>query len=397
MKNYCIWYDTIDSIPENVWNHIFSNKILKSYKFFKAMEESHIPNCTHSYLCIYQEEVIVSIIPCFTYRLDLLILTPAFFKSIGRFFRKLYPKFLKIKILGLGSIASTCEQHIGVDSNLDANDIKLVKEIIAEQVECKSRELKCKLVFVKEVPESQLEFTKKLFSNDFYFYYSLPQCVIPIIGNITPYPVGLKRKQIQRFVKLTRRFNEMYYWERVDDFTDYVDVFNKLYFETLIRSSNTFEVLNKNFFLNLNKTFNNQAFMLIAKSLSGEIEAIGLVLEEEDSLIPLYLGLNYDNTTENMKLLHANSIFMAIQEAEKSNKKFIKIGQTSYYPKVLSGALAENLYLGFYSYNRLLDFVIKTFFAKLFPKTSIINNIYKPEVKEMVIEACSKAGMRICN
>lgn len=397
MKNYCIWYDTINSIPENVWNSIFSNNILKSYKFFKVMEESNIPNCTYSYLCIYREEIIVSIIPCFTYKLDLLILTPTFIKSIGGFFRKFYPNFLHAKIFGLGSIASTCEQHIGIASNLDDNDIKFIKEIIVEQVEHKSKELKCKLVFVKEVPESQLEFTKKLFSNDFYFYYSLPQCVIPIISNITPYPVGLKRKQIQRFVKLTRRFNEIYYWERVDDFTDYVDVFNKLYFETLIRSSNIFEVLNKDFFSNLNKTFNNQAFMLIAKNLAGEIEAIGLVLEEEDSLIPLYLGINYDNTTENLKLLHANSIFRAIQEAEKSNKKFIKIGQTSYYPKVMSGALVENLYLGFYSYNRLLDFVIKTFFTKLFPKTPILDNTYKSEVKEMVIEACSKAGMHICN
>ena len=397
MNNYCIWHDTIDSIPENIWNNLFPNKILKSYKFFKVMEESNIPNCTYFYLCIYREDIIVSIIPCFTYRLDLLILAPNFIKSIGRFFRRFYPKFLQAKILGLGSIASTCEQHIGVASNLNDNDIKLIKEIITEQIEYKSRELKCKLVFIKEVPESQLEFTKRLFSNDFYFYSSLPQCIIPIISNITPYPVGLKRKQIQRFVKLTRRFNEMYYWERVDDFTDYIDVFNKLYFETLIRSSNIFEVLNKDFFSNLKKTFNNQSFIHIAKSLAGEIEAIGLVIEEEDSLIPLYLGLNYNNTTENMKLIHANSIFMAIQEAEKSNKKFIKLGQTSYYPKVLSGALDENLYLGFYSYNRLLDIVIKKKFTKLFPKTLVIDNIYKPEVKEIVIEACSKAGMYICN
>lgn len=397
MMNYYIWYNTIDSIPENVWNNIFPDKILKSYKFFKVMEESNIPNCTYCYLCIYQEEIIVSIIPCFTYRLDLLILTPIFIKNIGGFFRKFFPNFLQTKILGLGSIASTCEQHIGVASKLDNNNIKLIKEIITEQVKCKSREFKCKLVLIKEVPESQLEFTKKLFSNDFHFYYSLPQCVIPIISTTTPYPIGLKRKQNQRFVKLTRRFDERYYWERVDDFANYADVFNKLYFETLKRSSNIFEILNKEFFLNLNKAFNNQAFMLIAKNLPGKIEAIGLVLEEEDSLIPLYLGLNYDNTTENMKLLHANSIFRVIQEAEHNNKKFIKIGQTSYYPKVLSGALVENLYLGFYSYNKFLNFIIKTFFANLFPKTSVIDNIYKSTVKEMVVETCSKAGMHVCN
>lgn len=165
----------------------------------------------------------------------------------------------------------------------------------------------------------------------------------------------------------------------------------------MIRSSNIFEVLNKDFFFNLNKVFNTQTFMLMAKNLAGEIEAIGLVLEEKDSLIPLYLGLNYNNTTENMKLLHANSIFKVIQEAEKNNKKFIKIGQTSYYPKVLSGALVENLYLGFYSYNRLLNFAIKVFFKKLFPKTLAIDNIYKSDVKKMVIEACTKAGMHICN
>lgn len=397
MKYNCVWYDTINSIPKDVWDHIFDNKMLKSYKFFKVMEESNIPNCAYYYLCIYRKDRIVSIIPCFTFRLDLLILTPKFIKSLGAFFRKFYSKFLQIKILGLGSIASTCEQHIGIASNLDNNDINFVKEIITEQIECKSRELKCRLVLVKEVPESQLEYTKKLFSTDFYFYNSLPQCVIPIIDCITPYPAGLKRKQNQRFVKLLRRFNERYYWERVDNFADYVDVFHKLYFETLIRSNNIFEVLNKDFFCNLNKAFSNNSFILIAKRFTGEIETIGLVLEEDDSLIPIYLGLNYDNTIENMKLLHANSIFKVIQEAEKNNKKIVKIGQTSYYPKVLSGALVENLYLGFYSYNKFLNFIIKVFFVKLFPKTSVIDNIYKPEVQKEVIEACTKAGMHICN
>lgn len=47
---------------------------------------------------------------------------------------------------------------------------------------------------------------------------------------------------------------------------------------------------------------------------------MGLVIEDETSLIPIYLGLNYENSDKDLKILHTNSMFLAIEEAEKSNK-----------------------------------------------------------------------------
>lgn len=43
-----------------------------------------------------------------------------------------------------------------------------------------------------------------------------------------------------------------------------------------------------------------------------------------------------------------------VEEAEIRHKDYVDLGQTSYYPKVLSGAFVEDIYYGFWSNHYLL-------------------------------------------
>lgn len=391
------WLNSPEEIPKEAWNNIFTHKIMKSYEFFKAMQDSNIPNSSFWYLVIYKNDNIIVIIPCFQYKLDIGVLAPPILKQVICFFRYIYSNFLSIKILGIGSLASTCEQHFGITNGLSEYDLFEVKKIITDQIKKKAKETKNKLVFIKEVPQSQLNEIKELLSKDFYFYHSLPQCIIPIFNETVPYPYALRRKERQRYKTIVAKFNNKYYWEMIDDFTDLIPLFEKLYLQTLNRSKNIFEILNKSFFASIKSYLPDNCHMVAIKNKVGKIESLGLIMEDKDSLIPLYMGINYDNTDQDIKTLHMYSIIKAIEIAEEKGKNYVKIGQTSYYPKILSGALVENLYLGFYSYNAIIQFLIKNLFGELFSPTNVQSNAYKKDLIKAIMKKVSADGFDIIN
>lgn len=392
------WYSSIDEIAKDDWNRIFENSILEGYSFFYAMEKSKLTGASFFYLRIRDAKKTLAIVPCFTYNLQLDILAPVFIKKVAKKMRSIFPHFLQIRIFGVGSLASTCRQHVGLLKGLTIGECDILGKIISQQIKIKAKSLKYKLVFIKEVPSGKLDSIKAILSKDFYFYYSLPNCFLPVLAETTPYPSGLKRKERERYKSLKKKFTEKYRWELISDFSSITTEFEKKYLDTYNRSKNKFEVLNKRFFDLLNSELGQDSFLLIAKSSDGKNQSIGLVLDEGESLIPLYLGLNYNgNDSEMIKLLHINSLFRVIEEAIERGKSHVILGQTSYYPKVLSGALVEHLYLGFYSYNIFIQFFIKHYLGKLFTPTKVLDNVYKKEIGVRLKLWYSQHGIDICN
>ncbi|MDR1707107.1 MAG: hypothetical protein LBR46_03800 [Prevotella sp.] len=392
-----LWNSTIDTISTSEWEEVFEKKIVKSPLFFKASELATIPDTSFLYLKITRENKVFAIIPCFTYNLSLDILAPTLIKRILKFLRLFFPKLLRIRIFGIGSLASTCCQHIGIRKNISEDDFNLLSNIITNEIKSKAKKLKHRILFLKEVPANKLEEIAKVFKNEFHFYYSLPNCYIPTLRDFSPYPLALKRKERQRIRNMKEKFNKSYRWDLIQDFSEVADIFEKLYLETLGRSKNKFEILNKEYFFALNNLFRDSSFFLAAKNKCDQIEAIGIVLEDTESLTPLYLGLNHMNRVDDIKLLHTNSLLRVVEEAELRGKSYIALGQTSYYSKVLSGAVVEKLYLGFYSYNIFIQFIIKTFFGRLFLDTKVLNNIYSKAYFDKVKEWSSDRGIEICN
>lgn len=392
------WYSTIDMISEKEWHLVFNNSITKSYDFFKASEKANLPKASFLYLKITKNKETCAIIPCFTYTLDLAILAPRILKRTVRKVRYFYKNFMQIKIFGVGSLPSSCNQHIGVKDGLSEQSYKDLGNFICKQIKIKSTLSKHRTIFIKEIPQNEFEYIKETFFKGFSFCNSLPNCFIPILKTLEiPYPNALKRKERNRIKKMKLKFEEQYTWELINEFTEVADVFGKFYFETLERSKNKFETLNNEYFSLLNKFFHSHSFFLAAKRKSGHYEAIGIVLEDEKSLVPLYLGINHDNKVETIKMLHSNSIIRVVEEAELREKEYVVLGQTSYYSKVLSGAVVEKVFLGLYSSNILLNFAIKIFGKQLFSETKVLENIYKNDSFYALNEWCLNIGIQICN
>ena len=86
-----------------------------------------------------------------------------------------------------------------------------------------------------------------------------------------------------------------------------------------------------------------------------------------------------------------------IEEAEKRGKELVMLGQTSYYSKALCGALVQRLYLGFYSYNAIIQYCIRHFFGKLFTSATLTSNTYRAEVEKSIRDKMTHCNYIIDN
>ncbi|MFT0573950.1 hypothetical protein [Bacteroides thetaiotaomicron] len=120
-----------------------------------------------------------------------------------------------------------------------------------------------------------------------------------------------------------------------------------------------------------------------------------IVLEENDRLLPLYLGIKYGD--DNTKILYLNTIFRTVEEAEIRRKELLDFGQTSYYPKVMSGALVENIYYGFWSNKFFLKRMIRHLFKKIFLPPLVPENVYLEQYKEKAYRLLENKGFILLN
>lgn len=374
------WCTSIDDINTDDWIKIYGNDIIKNKNFFKANENAHFEGVEFYYLQVFREDSIVAIVPCFSYCIDIFnIASSPIVRKWLLWIRYFYPSFFKLKAFVTGSYAATCEHFIEYIPTLKAHEIIEVSKIIGNEIKKQCNETKSTFVFIKDVRERALTSVRRILKDDYLFFVSFPTTAIPIIKDL-PYPSGLKKKNRKRYRMYQKNFDDSFHWNIIMDFSGKkAQEFYTLYKAVLDKAKNKFEFLNTKFFDNISSLLEEQSFILEAKDkVSGEIRVMELVLEHEDKLIPLYLGINYKD--DDTKVLYLNTIFRTVKEAEYRGKAFVDLGQTSYYPKVMSGALVENIYYGFWSGKPVVRWFINHVLDKFFIPPSIPEHVYLEKI-----------------
>lgn len=392
------WEHSVTKIKSTDWEYIFGRSNIKSHRFFQATEEADFEEITYHYLSVSNHETTMAIIPCFTYYLDLTdLLTDRISKYIFRKIRYLNKGFGKFKLLVVGSYPATCEHFIGIDNKQEDCVKERVSILINKELERKRKEQKCSLIMVKDVRTKYLNKINAVLSEDFHFFSSFPTTFFPLEATL-PFPSALnKKKQKRRYYKHKKNFDESYKWETITDFKEHTSTFFELYFNLLCKAKNKFEVLNEQFFKNINTHFPEESYLLIAKDKEGEIQLIELVLKETDRLLPLYLGSAKSEDNDATLTLYLNALFEPIKQAEKLKLDLVEFGQTSYYPKVLSGALVEDLSYGFYSHHPIMKRVIKHLFKYIFIPEKVPQHAYSHTHLDKIKKVAEQKGMEVIN
>lgn len=389
------WLSSISEIPNSAWEKIFGKSIIKSQSFFQAIEHSEFAEVSYHYLQIYKHGTILSIVPCFCYELDFLNLTTSSTtQKLIKGIRTIYSGFFKVKAFVTGTYAASCEHFIEYAIDISQEDKILAAQLVNLQLKNKSKETGSKFIFIKDIRERSIDYVKEMLNDNFHFFVSFPTAAIPILPTCA-YPQALKKKNRKRYKKYTEKFDMDFAWEIVTDFSGYAHEFTELYQNVLDKAKNKFEFLNERFFSNINTRLPETSFLLVAKSHNGETRLMELVLEEDDKLIPLYLGIQYK--TDDTKVLYLNAIFRTVKEAEVRNKSFVDFGQTSYYPKVMSGALVENIYYGFWSDHYLLKWLINNVFQKIFLPPTVLESVYLETYKNEAFQTLEDKGFSLLN
>lgn len=106
-------------------------------------------------------------------------------------------------------------------------------------------------------------------------------------------------------------------------------------------------------------------------------------------------GLNIKQM--NTRVLYITALGRMVEEAEIRHKDYVDLGQTSYYPKVLSGAFVEDIYYGFWSNHYLLKWLIKNVFPRIFIRQHIPGNVYLEPYKQVVYDVLESKGFVLLN
>lgn len=359
------WVNDIQEIGKKAWNKLYKGEsFLKQYDFMNVVQSSKLEDVVFYYLCIKNTDELVGIIPCFKYNLKMEVLSTKYIKKIVELLRKINNNILNTSLFGIGCPIATCENHINIDNRIFRTvEGNKVKSLILRKIVDKHKELKTSIMVIKEIPHNELKYVKELFGGKIKIYESLPNSYIPIFKDTLSYPQILKKRYRQRFRRSSSEVKNINHkWEVIKDFHHMADQIYLLYESVYKHSKVQFEKLNTDFFFNISQLKNS--YLLTCKD-SGELICVELIIEDKKSLIPMYLGLDYQKT--NNTNVYNNVIYNTIKLAEQLDKDWVALGQTSYRTKAYSGALFEKTFLGIYSCNTILRMLIKTLNKQLFP------------------------------
>lgn len=244
--------------------------------------------------------------------------------------------------------------------------------------------------------ERDLKYVKDILSPDYKFVVSFPTNAVPIIGSVS-YPAALRKKNRKRYRIFKDRFDKTFKWEIVTDYGgELAKEFNFLYQKVLAKAKIKFDFLNEKFFEATNGLLAEKSFFLIARDkITEEIRVMIIILENEDSLIPLFMGFRYKD--DDSKVLYLNTIFHIVKEAEARGKSYVDFGQMSYYPKAMSGALVENIYYGFWSANPIAKWFINHYIDKMFSAPEVPEHVYLKEYADEAHRILTEKGFVLLN
>jgi predicted N-acyltransferase len=370
-------FRSIDEIDSDFWDSVLpDDEIIKTHRFLKAVEHSNINNCKFWYVIFFKNAKVIANASLFSMDFYLDVIAPEFIKNICNNLRKVFPKFLRLKLLGCGTPVATCTNGISISENSYFKEVVTLLTKLILQI-AKKEETHC--ILYKEYNQQESKAFDILLSMGFIKLHSLPTSFVDIYWKSWDEYFKNLRKKYRLFIKNDRikLDSPKVTIEICEDFGAHADELWALYMNVYRKAEVKFEQLTPQFFKNINNYLKGESSVILIK-LDNKIIAFELIIEDKSILRPLYLGLDY-KMNEGLSL-YFNSISQIIKHGIERNKKTIELGQTSYYPKLKVGARIEPLYFYIKFKNPLLQYLLKYPLKLLFPeRTFKTKNIFKDQ------------------
>jgi predicted N-acyltransferase len=274
----------------DAWKRALQNKC-KDYRYYEIVEETLACGFEHHYLLLEDASGNVRAIqPVFFVRQNLVEGVPGKIRSIVDGIRKVFPRFLTMRVLMVGCGAGTgdlgaCEEK---------NELWVAKALLAT-LRTYARRNKASLVVFKDFPANYRSALETLVSNAYARIPSMPMTRLPLPYATWDEYFGTLSKATRK--DLRRKFRKAEHapkieMEVVDDITPMVDQIYPLYVAVHERSSLKFETLTKDYFRAVAQRMPDRARFFIWRQ-NGKIVAFSFCLVCGDAIYDECIGLDY--------------------------------------------------------------------------------------------------------
>jgi len=275
----------------DAWPRAFQNKC-QDHRYYEIVEETLLENdFEHHYLRLEDNSGNVRAIqPVFFVRQNLVEGVPGKVRDLVDEIRKIFPRFLTMRVLMVGCGAGT-----GDLGACDENDQQWVADALRTSLQTYARQNKASLVVLKDFPENYRSALETLRSNDYARIPSMPMTRLPLrYENWDQYFRSLSkatRKDLRRKFRKADRAPKIE-MAVVTEIAPFIDEIYPLYLAVHERSALKFETLTKDYFLAVADRMPDRARFFIWRQ-TGKIVAFSFCLVCGEAIYDECIGLDY--------------------------------------------------------------------------------------------------------
>ena len=272
------------------WKRAFQDKC-KNYRYYEIVEETLEGDFEHHYLLIEdQAGTVRAIQPVFLVRQNLVEGLPGKIRSVVDVIRKIFPRFLTMRVLMVGCAAGT-----GDLGACDEKDDAWVANALQGSLRTYARQKKASLVVLKDFPAKYRSALETFVLNGYARIPSMPMTRLSLrYENWDEYFRTLSkatRKDLRRKFRKAERAPKIE-MEVVSEIGPLIDEIYSLYLAVHERSPLKFETLTKHYFCAIAQRMADRARFFIWRQ-SGKIVAFSFCLVCGDAIYDECIGLDY--------------------------------------------------------------------------------------------------------
>ena len=272
------------------WKRALQNDC-KDHRYYEIVEETLDCGFEHYYLVLETRSgEATAIQPVFFVRQNLVEGVPGKIRSILDRVRKVFPRFLTMRVLMVGCGAGT-----GDLGACDERDEPWLADALQATLRIYAKRNKASLVVFKDFPANYRSALDRLLSSGYARMPSMPMTRLPLsYANWDEYFCTLSkatRKDLRRKFRKTERAPKIE-MQVLNDVTSLVDEIYPLYLAVHERSPLKFETLTKDYFSAVGQRMPDRARFLIWRQ-HGKIVAFSFCLVCGDALYDECIGLDY--------------------------------------------------------------------------------------------------------
>lgn len=272
------------------WQQAFRNKC-KDHRYYEIVEETLEGDFEHHYLLLEGGSGSVRAIqPVFFVRQNLVEGVPGGIRSVVDLVRKVFPRFLTMRVLMVGCAAGTGDLGAG-----DEKDEEWVAHALPGSLRTFARQNRASLIVLKDFPAKYRPTLQTLSSGGYTRIPSMPMTRLPLhykdwdeyfrtLSKATRKDLRRKFRKAERAPKI-----EM---EIVNDIRPYIDEVYPLYVAVHEHAALKFETLTKDYFRAVGQRMPERTRFFIWRQ-SGKIIAFSFCLVCDDAIYDECIGLDY--------------------------------------------------------------------------------------------------------